>query len=89
MIEKNPAKAAQIASEAAEEKGIEVSAEAFERVYERINFQIEFDESIMQEIDDTAEFLHEQGKIDSEPELVWNKSYLEEAIELYQKTNSE
>ncbi len=89
MIKENPEKAAQIASNAAEKKGINVSPEAFERVYQRINFQIEFDESIIQEINNTADFLYSQGKIDKKPELEWDTSYLEEAKELYENKTTD
>jgi sulfonate transport system substrate-binding protein len=82
MIKTNPKEAAQIAAEAAAQKGINVSAEAFETVFERINFQIEFDYSVIEAIYETAQFLYEQGKIDKIPTLVYDQSFLEEAIKL-------
>jgi len=79
MIKSNPAQAAQIASDAAAEKGIEVSAEAFEKVYGRIDFRIDFNQTIIDEIYATAEFLKEEGKIDTIPNLAWDTSFLEAA----------
>lgn len=82
LIEENPEKAAELASQAAEEKGIKVSPEAFERVFKRINFQISFNKTIIEEIRDTARFLKQQGEITKIPEFSWNRSYLEKAKEL-------
>ena len=82
MIKNDPRKAAEIASSAAAKKGITVSPEAFETVFERIDFSIAFDESIIQAINDTANFLLSQGKIEKTPTLVWDTSFLEKAQEL-------
>lgn len=82
MIKNNPVEAAQIASDAAAEKGIDVSADAFEKVYGRIDFQIEFNQTIIDEIYATAEFLKQEGKIDEVPTLAWDTSFLEAAKEL-------
>jgi ABC-type nitrate/sulfonate/bicarbonate transport system substrate-binding protein len=84
MIKNNPNQAAQYAAEAAAEYGSEVSAEAFLNMFNRIDFSIEFDEEVLASINDTAEFLYDQGKIDSIPTIRWDKSYLEEAIALRQ-----
>ena len=62
--------------------GVLVSPEAFEKVYERIDFSIDFDETIIEAINDTADFLYEQEKISQKPELVWDRSFLEQAKEL-------
>ena len=86
MIKNDPEGAAQIAVEAAAEKGTEVSAEAFETVFGRINFQIEFDQTIIDAIYDTAQFLLDQGKIDKIPTLVYDLTFLEEAKALRETT---
>jgi len=82
MIETDPEGAAEIAADAAAQKGIDVTAEAFETVFGRIDFQIEFDYTIVEAIYDTAQFLLEQGKIDKIPTLVYDQTFLEEAQEL-------
>jgi ABC-type nitrate/sulfonate/bicarbonate transport system substrate-binding protein len=83
LIKNDPAQAAQIASQAAAKKGVEVSAEAFEKVFERIDFRIDFNETVIDEIYVTANFLTEQGKINTVPELAWNASFLEAAEALH------
>ncbi len=82
LIQNEPARAAQIAADAAAKKGITIDPEAFQRVFERIDFSIQFDEQIINSIYETAEFLLEQNKIAETPELVWDTSYVEQAIEL-------
>ena len=82
MIKNDPEKAAEIAASAAAKKGITVSPEAFETVFARIDFSIEFDESIIQAINDTADFLLSQGKIEKTPTLVWDTSFLDKAKKL-------
>ncbi len=86
MIKNDPEGAAQTAASAAAEKGIEVSAEAFETVFGRINFQIEFNQTIIDAIYDTAQFLYDQGKIDKIPTLVYDLTFLEEAKALRETT---
>ncbi len=87
LIKNDPDRAAEIAVEAAEAKGLlDVSEEAFKKVFERIDYQIGFDQSIIDAIYDTAEFLKDQGKIESVPTLAWDYSLLEDAKELYEKT---
>ncbi|RLI39218.1 hypothetical protein DRO69_14535, partial [Candidatus Bathyarchaeota archaeon] len=61
---------------------IEVSPEAFKIVFQRIDFTIEFNQTIIDAIYDTAEFLYQQGKIDKIPTLVWDTSFLQEAKQL-------
>jgi len=82
MIKTAPEEAAQIAVDAAAQKGIDVSAGAFETVFGRINFQIEFNYTVIEAINDTAQFLYEQGKIDKIPTLVYDQTFLDEAKEL-------
>lgn len=82
MIQNDPDQAAQLAVQAASEQGIDVSADAFKRIFERVDFSLEFDEEVLASIEDTAQFLYDQGKIDTVPEFKWDGSYLEEAKEL-------
>lgn len=79
MIRTDPAKAAELAAQAASAQGIQVSPDAFERVFERVDFSLKFDENVLAAIEDTAQFLFEKGKIDSVPEFRWDGSFLEEA----------
>jgi len=82
LIKNDPVKAAEYAAKAARESEIDVSAEAFKLIFERINFQIEFDQSVIEELKKTASFLKEQKKIDSIPQFNWDISYIEEAKKL-------
>ena len=82
MIKENPDQCAQIAAQAAAKMGIEVSPEAFKIVFQRIDFTIEFNQTIIDAIYDTAEFLYQQGKIDKKPDLDWDTSFLQEAKQL-------
>jgi len=79
LIVGDPARAARLASQAAEHLGIAVAPEAFENAFARIDFSIDFDETTMQSIDETAGFLYEQGKIVDVPQLAWDRSFLEKA----------
>lgn len=79
LIESDPSRAAILASQAAAQKGITVSPEAFESAFARIDFSIDFDDTTMQAIDETASFLYEQGKIVEVPVLSWDKSFVEKA----------
>ena len=82
MIKNKPNEAAELAAKAAQEYGSDVSAEAFKKIFSRINFSIEFNDKVLASINDTAQFLYEQGKIESIPTISWDKSYLQGAIEL-------
>lgn len=81
-IRNEPDEAARLAAQAASEQGIDVSADAFERIFKRVDFSLEIDDDVLASIRDTAEFLHENGKIDAVPTLSWDASFLEEAKEL-------
>ena len=82
MIKNNPGLAAEYANKAAKDMGINIDTSAFEIMFKRINFQIDFDESIIEELKNTAEFLISQGKIKEIPEFFWDTSYIEEAKRL-------
>jgi ABC-type nitrate/sulfonate/bicarbonate transport system substrate-binding protein len=84
MIKENPAQAGEYAAKAAEERGYNISGGAFKLIFERINFQIEFDDSLIDEIYDTAEFLKDQGQIEEIPTLYWDTSLLADAKKLIQ-----
>jgi sulfonate transport system substrate-binding protein len=81
LIESDPDRAAQLAADAASAQGIEVDAGAFKRIFERVDFSLEVTDDVMASIEDTANFLYEQGKIDSVPEFRVNTSFLEQAME--------
>jgi ABC-type nitrate/sulfonate/bicarbonate transport system substrate-binding protein len=79
MIQDDPDRAAQLAAQAASEQGIEVSADAFRRIFERVDFSLEVDDNVLAAIQDTADFLHEKGKVDEAPTFDWDGSLLEKA----------
>lgn len=79
LIKNNPGLAAKYAAQAARAKGIDINKDAFEVVFKRIDFQIEFDDTIIDELMNTAKFLQSQKKIDKIPDFYWDTSYLEEA----------
>jgi len=82
LINNNPEQAAQYAAQAAAQYGSDVSTEAFLNMFNRIDFSIDFDEEVLASINDTAQFLYDQEKIEQIPTIRWDKSYLEEAIAL-------
>ncbi len=85
MIEESPELAARYAVQTAKERGMDVPEEAFVAMFERINFQIDIDESIISELEQTAQFLVEQGKLENVPEFQIDTSYLEKAQELVEQ----
>ncbi len=85
IIENDPERAAQMALEAANQRGLNVTIEAFRKVFARIDYRIDFNQTIIDAITETAEFLKSQGKIESVPTISWDTSYLEEAQKLYEK----
>jgi len=82
MIKSNPRLAAEYAAKAARERSINISVDAFEMIFKRIDFSLEFDDSLIVELKETAKFLKSQGKIKVVPEFYYDKSYLEEAKKL-------
>jgi len=82
MIKEDPELAARYAAKAAKEKGIDITQEAFQLIFERIDFSLDFDESLKEELRQTAQFLKDQGKIRKVPEFYLDTSYLEAAKEL-------
>jgi len=82
MIINDPEQAAEYAAQAATQYGSDVSSDAFLNMFNRIDFSIDFDEEVLASINDTAQFLYDQGKIENIPTIRWDKSYLEEAIAL-------
>ncbi len=84
MIMTNKTGAAKIASQAAATLSVNISAAAYELIFDKINFQIDFNETVIAAINNTASFLYSKGKIDSIPELVWDTRFVEAAKELYE-----
>lgn len=82
LIKNDPEQAAELAAQAALDQGVEVSSDAFLTMFNRIDFTIEINSDILNAINDTAQFLYDQGKIDSVPTLRWDDSFIEEAKEL-------
>jgi ABC-type nitrate/sulfonate/bicarbonate transport system substrate-binding protein len=83
LIKKNPQRAAQLAAKAAGAKGYNVSADAFIKVFKRIDFSIDINDDIIKAIENTAQFLHSKQKIKTIPVIRYDRSFLEEAIELH------
>lgn len=86
LIANNPQQCAEYAVLGASALGIEVSTEAFVTIFNRIDFTIEFNQTIIDAIYDTAEFLYDQGKIDKIPTLDYDLTFLQEAEALRQTT---
>jgi len=82
MIESDPDKAAELAAAAASAQGTEVDADAFKRIFERVDFNLMVDEDVIASIESTVEFLYDQGNLDTKPEIRWDSSFLEEAMEM-------
>ena len=82
MIKKDPQRAAELAAKAASAKGYNVSADAFRKVFERIDFSIDINDEIIEAIENTAQFLYSEQKIKKIPVFRYDKSFLEEAMEL-------
>lgn len=79
LIESDPDEAASIAAEAASAAGSDVSADVFKAIFNRVNFSLEVDDAVISSLNDTAQFLFDQGKVDTIPEFKVDTSFLEEA----------
>lgn len=79
MIQNDPQQAARIAAEAASAEGSEVSPEVFQTIFERVDFSLDVDEEVIAALQDTAQFLLDQGQIDAIPEFTVDTSFLKEA----------
>jgi len=88
-IKQHPKQAAEIAAQAAEQQGIQVSSEAFEKAFDRINFEIELNKEIITAIEDTGQFLKDQGKIDNIPQISYDTRYIEKARELHESKKNQ
>lgn len=82
MIENDPDGAAELAADAASSLGSDVSKEAFLLIFDRIDFSIEFNQTVKDSVENTADFLLEKGKISEKPEIIWDDSIIEEAKSL-------
>lgn len=80
LIESDPDKAAELAAEAAGAQGAEVDAAAFKAIFERVDFSLTIDDSALASIDDTVNFLYDQGKLNTKPEIRSDPSFLDEAM---------
>ncbi|BBB49493.1 ABC transporter substrate-binding protein [Pelolinea submarina] len=81
MIQNNPDEAARIAAEAASAQGSEVAPEVFKTIFERVDFSLDVDDEVLAALNDTAQFLKDQGSIDTIPEFYVDMSFLKEAEE--------
>jgi len=91
MIETQKTTAATYAAEAASKQGSSVSANAFELLYDRIDYTIEFNQSIINDILATADFLKnviDPPKITEIPTLEWDTRFVEAAKVLRNITQS-
>jgi ABC-type nitrate/sulfonate/bicarbonate transport system substrate-binding protein len=79
MIQNNPDEAARIAAEAASASGSEVDPAVFKTIFERVNFSLDVDDEVVAALNDTAQFLKDQGTIDTIPEFSVDTSFLQEA----------
>jgi len=79
MIQNDPEEAAKIAAEAASASGSEVAPEVFKAIFERVDFSLDVDDDVIAALQDTAQFLKDQGQIDTIPEFYVDTSFLEEA----------
>lgn len=82
LIESDPDKAAELAAQAATAQGAEVDADAFKAIFERVDFSLAIDDSALASIDNTVAFLFDEGKINTEPTIRFDASFLDEAMKL-------
>ncbi|NHJ03067.1 MAG: hypothetical protein EAX86_13100 [Candidatus Heimdallarchaeota archaeon] len=82
MIQNQRTEAATIAAASSEEVGSEVSASAFEDLYIRIDYSIDFNESIIADIEKTAAFLNQTVNLE------YDTRFLEAAHELQNLTHT-
>ncbi len=82
MITEDIDTAAQIAHEAALARNTNISANAFKLIFQKIDFQIDFNETIIEAIEDTAQFMFDNEQIPSIPDIVWDDRFVKAAMEL-------
>jgi ABC-type nitrate/sulfonate/bicarbonate transport system substrate-binding protein len=82
MIQKNPRQAAQIASKAASAGGYDVPAAAFEKVFKKIDFSLDISDGALKELHEAAQLLYNEKKIKSVPQILYDRSFLDEAKKL-------
>ena len=85
LIKNDPDEAARIAHEAAAQIGVDVPVEAFKKSFQRVDYQIEFNQTIIDAVVETAEFLKSQKKIENIPTIVWDDTLLEDARKYYER----
>jgi sulfonate transport system substrate-binding protein len=79
MIEADVDEAARIAAEAASAQGAAVSADVFKTIFQRVDFSLDVDDEVVAALNDTAQFLKDQGTVDTIPVFQVDTSFLEEA----------
>ena len=84
MIQNDVDEASRLAAEAASAQGSEVSAEVFKAIFKRVDFSLDVDDEVVASLKDTAQFLLDEGVIDTIPEFYVDTSFLEEAKKLNQ-----
>ncbi len=84
MIQSDPQKAAEIAAKAASASGTEVSPDVFETIFKRVDFSLEIDQTTLDSLNDTAQFLLDLGEIDALPKYTVDANFLEEAKKVYE-----
>jgi ABC-type nitrate/sulfonate/bicarbonate transport system substrate-binding protein len=82
MIRKNPRQAARIAAKAAGAGGYDVPPEAFENVFKKIDFSLEISDGALKELHEAAQLLYNEKKIKSVPQILYDRSFLDEAKKL-------
>lgn len=82
MIKRNPKQAAQIAARAASAGGYDVPAAAFEQVFKKIDFSLDISDAVLRELQEAAQLLYSEKKIKAVPQILYDRSFLEEAKKL-------
>jgi ABC-type nitrate/sulfonate/bicarbonate transport system substrate-binding protein len=82
MIRKNPRQAARIAAKAAGAGGYDVPPEAFEKVFKKIDFSLDISDAVLKELQEAAQLLYNEKKIKTVPQIVYDRSFLDEAKKL-------
>lgn len=82
LIESDPALAARTAFAQSQTYDLEIPAYAFLLVFKRLDFDLQVDESIADNLEDTARSMLDVGVIEEIPEFFIDNSYVEKASEI-------
>lgn len=85
MIQENREQASKYASEASAKYNLLISPNAYNLIFQRIDFSLDFDQKIIDEINETAKFLFNQKQINTIPKIYWDNSLIIEAKKLIKK----